>query len=155
MLLIASQNNRSPGIEKLLLPMGIVLVVALIFILILWLLLFKSAWVIEKLKLTKDFTEDRLELTMEWSTILTIATIVIGGVVFIDSFPLLCKQTVSFFQHGKFLKDSQESIWILFYLVKAVLGYLLMTNSKLVVHFIDGQNVKSRNSVTDNLPPEE
>jgi hypothetical protein len=126
------------------LAIGIVMLAAAIFILILWLLIFKSAWVIEKLNLSKDFDEERFELTMEWSTILTIATIVIGGVIFIDSLPLIIKQSVSFIQQGKPLRSSQESVWILFYLVKTVLGYLLMTNSRFVVNFIGRQNVKNR-----------
>jgi hypothetical protein len=126
------------------LAIGIVMLAAAIFILIVWLLIFKSAWVIEKLKLAKGFDEERLELTMEWSTILTIATIITGGVIFIDSLPLIIKQSVSFIQQGKPFRSSQESIWLLYYLVKTVLGYLLMTNSRFVVNFIGRQNVKNR-----------
>jgi hypothetical protein len=119
------------------------MVAAAIFVLILWLLVFKTNWVIEKLKLTKGFSEERLELTMEWSTVLTIATIVIGGVIFIDSLPLIFKQTLSFVQLGKPFRNSPEAIWIIYYLIKTVLGYLLMTNSKFVVNFIGRQNVKN------------
>jgi hypothetical protein len=154
MLLIFSQNSHTTGIDKILLPFVIFLTVTLLFILMLWLMLFKSAWVIEKLKLTKGFTEERIELNMEWSTVLTIATIVIGGLMVIDSLPLLCKQTVSFFQHANFLKDSQESMWILFYLIKTLLGYLLMTNSQYVVRFLGRQNDKNNNSPTDSLTTE-
>ena len=142
-IFFASQNGSYPDIDKILLTISIMLLAAAIFILILWLLIFKSAWVIEKLKLTNDFSEERFELTMEWSTILTIATIVVGGVIFIDSLPLIIKQSVSFIQQGKPLRSSQESVWILFYLVKTVLGYLLMTNSRFVVNFIGRQNVKN------------
>ncbi|MEI7830343.1 MAG: hypothetical protein WCI31_11265 [Prolixibacteraceae bacterium] len=145
-IFFASQSGNSPDIEKVLLAIGIVMLAAAIFVLILWLLIFKSAWIIEKLKLTKGFTEERLELTMEWSTILTIATIVVGGVIFSDSFPLIFKQTLAFIQHGKSLSNSQESIWILFYLVKTILGYLLMTNSRFVVNFIGRQNIKNGDS---------
>ena len=154
MILIFSQNSHTTGIDKVLLSTVIVLVVTLLFILMLWFLLFKSAWVIEKLKLTKGFAEERIELTMEWSTILTIATIVIGGIMVIDSLPLLCKQTVTYFQHAKLLKDSQESMWILFYLVKTVLGYLLMTNSQYVVRFLGRQNDRNNNRPTDSLSAE-
>ncbi|MEI7420538.1 MAG: hypothetical protein WCK18_00530 [Prolixibacteraceae bacterium] len=142
-LFIAFQNVNSPGIEKFLLAFSFILLCAGFFIFILWLLVFKTAWVIEKFKLTKDFSEEKLELNMEWSTIMTIATIVIGGIIFIDSIPLLCKQLYSFFQKGTFFKDTQESIWIIFYFVKALLGYLLMTNSRYVVNFIVRQNIKN------------
>lgn len=155
LLFFASQNGSAPGIEKILLVVGIVLVTVGIYIFILWLLVFKTSWVIEKLKLTKDFPEDRLELTIERSTILAIATIVIGGVIFIDSFPLLFKQSLSFFQHGRNFNNSQESIWIILYLVKTVLGYLLITNSRFVVNFIAKQNVKKGNGEINDLSSEE
>jgi len=96
MIIYSSLNDRAPGFEKLLLAIVIVLVAVVIFILIFWLLVFKSVWLVEKLKLSKGFTDERLELTMHWSTILTIASIVIGGVIFIDSFPLVIKQSISF-----------------------------------------------------------
>jgi hypothetical protein len=83
---------------------------------------------------------------MDSSTILIIATIVIGGVIFIDSLPLFFKQCLSFVQQGKPFRNSPEAIWILFYLVKTVIGYLLMTNSRLVVNFIGRQNVKNGDS---------
>jgi hypothetical protein len=155
MFLLVAKNSPSPDVKKSLLAIGMVLVVSLTIILILWLLIFKTNWVIEKLKLTKGFTEDRLELTMEWSTILTIATIVIGGVVFIDSFPLLVKQSLSFVQQGKPFRNNLESVWIVLYLVKTVLGYLLMTNSRFVVSFIGRQNRYNKIIEQDNLPNEE
>jgi len=154
-LIFSSIKGSSQSIGNILLACGIVLVVTGIFILILWLLVFKTTWIIDKLKLTKGFTEDRLEFAMEWSTTLTIATIVIGGVIFIDSFPLFCKQFLSFFQQGKPFKDSQETIWILFYLIKTVLGYLLMTNSKFVVDFIGRQNVLNTNREINDLSSDE
>ncbi len=36
--------------------------------------------------------------------------------------------------------ESQNSGWIIFQLVKTTIGYLLMTNSKFVVKFIDKEN---------------
>jgi len=155
MLIYSSLNGHAPGFEKFLLAIVIILVAVVIFILVIWLLVFKTGWVIEKLKLTKGFTEERIELTTEWSTILTIATIVIGGVIFIDSFPLLFKQILSFIQLGKPFRNTPESIWIFFYLVKTLLGYLLMTNSRMVVQFIGRQNIKNGYSRTDNLSAEE
>ena len=153
-LIFSSVKGSSQSLGNILFAYGIVLAVAGIFIFILWLLVFKTTWLIDKLKLTKGFTEDRLELTMERSTILTIATIVIGGVIFIDSFPLLCKQFVSLIQQGKPFKNSQESIWILFYLIKTVLGYLLMTNSRFVVNFIGRQNTKNNYGEVNDLSSE-
>ena len=142
LLFFASQNSHSPGIEKIPLYVGIVLVTAGIYIFFLWLLIFRTSLIIEKFKLTKDFPEEKLELSMERSAILTIATIVIGGIIFIDSLPLLFKQTLSFIQHGNSFRVSQETIWIILYLVKTIIGYLLITNSRFVVNFIVKQTEK-------------
>ena len=155
LLFFTSQNGHSPGIEKILEFFGIVTVIAGIFILLIWLLLFKPGWVIGKLRLDRGFAEERLELIMDRSAMLTIATIVVGGVVFLDSLPLLIKQTLSFFQKGNPIKDSQETIWIIYYLVKTIFGYLLLTNSRFVVNFIDGQNAKMRNGETNDPSFEE
>jgi hypothetical protein len=146
MFVFTSLNGNSQGIGKILIAFAIVLLAIMIFIFIVWLLVFKTGWIIERLRLTNDFTEDKLELTMEWSAILTIATIVIGGVIFIDSFPLVFKESLTFIQRGKSIKGSPESIWILYYLVRTVLGYLLMTNSRFVANFIGRQNDKTKNS---------
>lgn len=51
----------------------------IIYILIIRLFLFKTDWIVEKLKLEKNFTEERIELNIKSSTILTISIIVIGG----------------------------------------------------------------------------
>jgi hypothetical protein len=146
--------GKSSGNEMFLYAMVIVLLAAVVFILIVWLLVFKTAWIIEKLQLTKGFTEEKLELTMEWTTILKIATIVIGGVIFIDSFPLLFKQILSVIQRGKPFRNNPESIWIFLYLVKTVLGYLLMTNSRFVVHLLARQNDQNRNGGINDLSAE-
>jgi len=41
------------------------------------------------------------------------------------------------------LVENPVTGWIIFYLVKTVFGYLLMTNSKPVVEFIERRNNKA------------
>ena len=90
--------------------------------------------------LDKGFQEDKLELNIQRSTVLTIAAIVIGGIIFVDSFPQFCLQVMRFIQQDNLFRESPTSGWIIFYLVKTILGYLLMTNSQFVVRFIDKQS---------------
>lgn len=113
-----------------------------IYIFILRLFVFKTAWLIDKLQLDKGFDEERIDLNVKLSTVLTVSTIVIGGLMFIDSLPQLCKQTFEFFQNNYLFRQNQSSTWIILYLVKTILGYLLMTNSKKVVQFIKKQIAK-------------
>jgi len=111
-----------------------------IYALILRLFVFKTDWLIDKLRLDKGYTEEKIELNIQRTTVFTIAAIVIGGLVFVDSFPLFCQQVLLFIQQGHPFSESSTSGWILFYLVKTILGYLLMTNSQFVVRFLDQQN---------------
>lgn len=113
-----------------------------IYIFILRLFVFKTAWIIDKLNLDKGFNEEKIDINVQLSTIMTVSTIVIGGLLFIDSLPQLCKQTFVFFQEKFVFRESPISEWLIFYLVKTILGYQLMTNSKKVIAFIDKQTTK-------------
>ena len=117
-----------------------------IYIFILRLFVFKTAWLIDKLHLDKGFDEEKIDLNVQLSTVLTVTTIVIGGLMFIDSLPQLCKQTFVFFQQKNMFRESPTSGWIIFHSVKTILGYLLMTNSKQVVAFIEKQTAKQNDS---------
>jgi hypothetical protein len=116
------------------------------YLFILRLFVFKSAWLIDKLHLEKGFDEEKIDLNVQLSTVLTVTTIVIGGLMFVDSLPQLCKQTFVFFQQKNMFRESPTSGWIIFHLVKTILGYLLMTNSKQVVTFIDKQTAKQNDN---------
>lgn len=118
-----------------------------IYIFILQLFVFKTVWIIDKLHLDKGFEEVKIDINVKISTVLTVTIIVIGGLMFVDSLPQLCKQTFVFFQQKNIFRKSPSSGWIIFYLVKTIIGYLLMSNSKQVVVFIEKQiaNQKDNN----------
>ena len=134
--------NNDDNIFGIGVVIGLLLLTIGIYIFILRLFVFKTAWLIDKLQLDKGFEEDKLDLNVQLSTILTVATIVIGGLMFIDGLPQLCRQIFVFFQQKNIFRESPTSVWIIFHLVKTILGYLLMTNSKQVVAFIDKQTTK-------------
>ena len=102
--------------------------------------IFKTDWIIDKLKLDAGFAEEKLELDIHRSTVLRIAVIVMGGLIFIDAFPLFCKEFFNFISFketvGK-LGQTQKTDWIILYLVKMLLGYFLMVNSIIVVSFVE------------------
>jgi hypothetical protein len=104
------------------------------FILIFYLLIFKTDWIIDKLGLDKAIQEEKLELNIHRSTVLAIAVIVIGSLILIDALPQLIRQLITYFQ-----QHNPTSAWIIFYFVKAVLGYILMTNSRFIVNLIEHQ----------------
>ncbi len=132
-----NSNGRLLGIG---ISVALFLLTIGIYVFILRLFVFKTDWLIDKLHLDKGFPEEKIELNIQRSTVLTIAAIVIGGLIFIDSFPLFCQQVLVFIQQDNLFRESPTSGWIIFYLVKTILGYLLMTNSQFVVRFLDKQN---------------
>lgn len=114
----------------------LLLTVGLYFV-VLKLLVFNSNWLIEKLKLDKGFQEEKLDLNITLKTVLTIATIVIGGLILVDALPMLCKQIFTFMLQKSVFREDPQFSWIIFYFIKALIGYLLMTNSKAVINYID------------------
>lgn len=113
-----------------------ILTIGLYFV-ILKLLVFNSAWLIDKLKLDKGFQEEKLDFSVSLKTVLTIATIVIGGLILVDALPMLCKQIFTFIQQKIVFREDPQFSWIIFYSVKTLIGYLIMTNSKFVIDFIN------------------
>jgi hypothetical protein len=118
-----------------------------LFVFILWLFVFKTAWLIDKLHLEKGFSEERIEFNIPHSTVLSISIILIGGLMFVDSLPQLCRQIFSFFQQKNMFIQDPSSDLIIFHFVKTIIGYLLMTNSRFIVNFIDGK--KKNENITN------
>lgn len=133
-------KNVNTDLITLILGLGALIVVISLYIFVLWLFVFRTAWLIDKLHLEKGFAEETINLNIQQSTVLSIAVIVLGGLVFIDSFPQLCRQTFIFFQMKTMVMENRHSATLVFLLIKTILGFLLMTNSKSVAKFIDRES---------------
>ena len=114
-----------------------------LYVFILWLFVYRTSWLIDKLKLEKGFEEEQINLNIKGSTILNIAIIIIGGLMLVESLPIFCKSMFQFFQQKSLFKDYPDTGWIITYFLKAIIGYLLMNNSKYVVSRIQKQNSKT------------
>lgn len=116
-----------------------------LYFVVLKLLVFNSNWLIDKLKLDKGFQDEKLDLNITLKTVLAIATIVIGGLILVDALPMLCKEVFTFIQQKSVFREDPQFSWIIFYFIKALIGYLLMTNSKVVINYIDKKTVDLEN----------
>jgi len=113
---------------------------------ILWLFVFKTSWLIDKLDLEKGFNEEKIDFKNDSSAIMTIAIIVIGGIMLVDALPLLCNHIFAFYQNKKMFcppKENPATSWIVCYGIEAIIGYLLMTNSKPIVTFLNRKSAKN------------
>ena len=125
--------------------------VIIVYGLICWVCLFKTDWLIDKLKLDQGFREERFDFTMHRSNVLKIAVMVIGGLMLTTSFPWLCKYIFGYFEQMdqyKRFKDSPQAILIICYFLQTIIGYFLLTCSRMVVNYIE---LKRKKPVADHV----
>lgn len=110
------------------------------FLFVLYYCLFKTEWIIDKLRLDQNFTEEKFDINLHRSTILKIAVIVIGAVMIVDSLPVLCQNLLTYFQttsaHVSF-KENRASSWLIFAFGKFCIGFSLISASRPIVNFIE------------------
>ncbi|WP_413998196.1 hypothetical protein ACMDB5_10425 [Flavobacterium sp. W1B] len=136
-----SYTNGSLDTESLLLLWLILLGTIFIYILIIRVFLFKTNWIIEKLKLENNFAEERIDLNIKNSTVLTIAIIFIGGIILVESLPSFFGRLFDFFRQKSLLKDYSDTSWLIYYFIKIIIGYLLLTNGKNIAKYIEKENI--------------
>lgn len=137
-----SFSNGSLDFQSLLAIWLMLFGAIVLYILIIRLFLFKAEWIVDKLKLEKNFNEERINLEIKSSTILTIAIIVIGGLTIIESVPDFCSGLFNFLQQKMLFKDYPDSHWLVFHFIKIIIGYLLMTNGKRLAGYIEKESVE-------------
>lgn len=107
---------------------------------VLHLLLFKSGYIIDKLSLDKHFDQPAFDINIQQSTVIRIAIIVLGGLIFIDALPLLICKVVKYLQQKQFagiLFEYPSIHHIIIEGCKLLIGYLLMSNSKRLTTWIE------------------
>ncbi|WP_406843578.1 hypothetical protein [Flavobacterium soyae] len=115
---------------------SLLLIILFVYFFIFKICMYKTSWIIDKLKLDKGFDNETLELNSSENKIISIAVIVIGGLMFVENIPVLLREMFVFFQDKNLFKDYPKAGWIIFDFCKVILGYLLMTNSFRITNFI-------------------
>ncbi len=144
--MVANSFSRYDS-PNMLIAIGVIIFALTIVLIGLWLFLFKTNWLIDILALDKHFREEKLEINIQMSTVVQIAIIVVGGILFIDSLPELCRQIFIFYQQKSIFSESPTIGWLIFYFAKTVIAYILITNSKRITNWIERN--KQENSNTD------
>lgn len=133
---------------------GIVFIVLVLFAVVRQ-FLFKSDYIIEKLRLEKGFIEEKIEITIHRSSLLTIIIIVLGGLMLADGLPLLIYHIFNFIQRAdaytKF-QDNHATPYLVTNLVKVALGYFMVVDSKMIVNLIERKRRKNAIIIDKSLP---
>jgi hypothetical protein len=102
--------------------------------------LFRTDWIIDKLKLDKSIKEEKLELNVHRSTVLTIIVLLSGILLFVDSLPQFLKELYSYYavvNSYLHFKDYPRASFIIIQLVKLLISIFMVTSSRLIVNFIE------------------
>lgn len=135
---VGTNSTESQG--KQLVAIGLILLTVVLFLAIMYICLFKTDALINVLHLDKNFTEEKFELNIHRSTVLSIAVLVVGGIVLIDSIPNLCRYIFTAVQQKSIgIIDNPDGKWIVFYAAKALIGLFMLAKSRFIVNFIDHQ----------------
>jgi hypothetical protein len=124
---------------------SIIILVLLFYFYIIRLLLFRTAWVIDRLSLDKHFEEEIVVVKFDSASVLQIATIILGGILFTGAIPTLCQEIINWLQQTQaepYLTRHPSFAYMVFDGCKLLLGYLLLTNSKQVTNWIEQKNGK-------------
>ncbi|KQS47413.1 hypothetical protein ASG38_08155 [Flavobacterium sp. Leaf359] len=135
-----SSINGSIDFQSLLLLLVMSCTTIIILVIIIWLFLFKTGWIIERLKLKDNFKEERIDITIKSTTVLTISIIIIGALILIESLPSFCSTLITFLQQKELLKDYPQTGWLIYHFIKIIIGYLLLTNAKNFTKFIEKES---------------
>ena len=122
--------------ELFLYGLASILGIVLFYYFILRFFIFKTNWIIDRLKLDKNFSEEKIDLNIGTQNILRIACIVLGGLILVDSIPDIFRTLFRYYQDHKIFKKESSSVWVVYNIVKSIIAYLLLNNSKLVSDYI-------------------
>lgn len=112
------------------------LLTLVVYLLIIWLCLFKTTTLISTLRLDRHFTEQKINLNFSEYKFISAIVILLGGFIFVEGLPALCKEILVFFQQELLITDYARTSWILFYFLSTLFGYLVMTNGRRIASFI-------------------
>ena len=111
----------------------------IVYILLVRLFLFKNTFIINFLKLEKHFTQERFDVNISYQSLLIAVVIIIGGLIFLQSLPVLFEEILSLMQNKKSTMEVSDTPWVIYHFVRTIIGLILMTNSRPIVRFIEKQ----------------
>jgi hypothetical protein len=116
-----------------------------LYLMVVYISLFKTDLVINKLKLDTAIEEEKIEINIHRSSILTIVILLSGILMFADSAPTLLKELYSYFaviNDYVHFKNYPRAGMIIVEFLKTAFAIFMMTSSRLIVNFIERKRRK-------------
>ena len=136
--------SRADSIREGIWTLLLTVIIVFVYLLCAYYLIFKSDLLIQKLKLDKGFDQDVIPLNTHRSTILSIAIIVIGGLILVDEIPYFCRALFNYFQEKRMTygQTKPQIAYAILSGTKIIIGYLLVVHQRWIVNFIERQRKK-------------
>lgn len=116
------------------------------YIVVLRYALFRADRLVDKLALDKNFAEEKFELNIHRSTAVKIAVIIVGGVTLINSFVPFLLNLFAYIKSKNNPMDytvvAPEPLTMAMELILVLLGYFLLTNSRVIVNLVEKERRK-------------
>src|ERR1700730_2997968 len=93
--------HKNPYDKLFFIVISAMILIVVLFVLIIHYCIFQTDRVIEKLHLEKGFIEENVIINIAQSTLLTIAIIVLGGLMLANSLPSLVREMFSYVQQAR------------------------------------------------------
>jgi hypothetical protein len=112
--------------------------------LICWSLIYEADKIVDLLRLSKGFTDDRVELgNIKSADIIKMGTFITGGLMVVSNIPELLGQTFwTFIVDNGLDFNSKEKFSLTVRGLKIIVGYLLVTNVSFIAGLLNKEDVK-------------
>lgn len=143
--------NGNDTLEYTIVATAMMLITLLIYVLAVRFFLFDTNLILKTLKLEEGFLEERIDIQVDTSSVLKIVIILLGGVMLTHGLPAFCKELFEFFQKKSVFREYPSSGWLVFHLIRCLIGFLMITNSILVAKKIEEiSSKKEKDTTLDN-----
>ena len=114
----------------------------ILYVFISYQLLFNTTKILNKLKLDQGFTQEEFSFNFQPKFVLTVALVVVSGVILLNEVPSLCKNILFYFQQKELMPRGQvrfDFSYIIISAVKIVIGLVLIGERTRIVSFLEKQ----------------
>jgi hypothetical protein len=120
------------------------LLLFIFYVLLFYCFLFKTDWVVKKLKLDKGFENELFKFNIPYSAILKVSLIIVSGVVLIEVAPDLVREVLFYFNISlKKIEFNRNVAYIITDTIKIVIAILLIIYSTRITRYITKNDEKT------------
>ncbi len=133
----------------------------LTYIGIVYMLVFKSEYIVDKLGMARGFEEKELRLQVDATSLTRIAIITCGAIVLLFAIPDMCQEILQITMQGDYITSSgQDRNWTptIIVAIRLVLGLLIIGERERILQLVlrsPGQQAAKSEMLIDNEEPEQ